>query len=215
MRALIANIPVLIAVAIVPRAAFAQSGSDCGTPRAMEDGWQIESAASLGLDLATLCRLGPRLQDWKEADVHAVLVVRHGKLGYENYFTGTDQPLGGKARSVTFDAAAMHDLRSVEKSIVSLLVGIAIRQGRMAGIDQPVLPMLAEYADLRSVEKDRITLRHLLTMSLGLAWNEELPIFGPRNNETKLYISPDPIRYALDQPVEVLPERRIVTVQVR
>jgi hypothetical protein len=40
-----------------------------------------------------------------------------------------------------------------------------------------VLPQLPAYADLRSAEKDRITLRHLLTMSLGLAWNEDLPIF--------------------------------------
>jgi len=72
------------------------------------------------------CRLGRRLQDWKEADVHAVLVVRYGKLIYENYFTGTDEPLGGQARSVTFDVAAKHDLRSIEKRIFSLLVGIAI-----------------------------------------------------------------------------------------
>ena len=103
--------------------------------------------------LATLCRLGPRLRDWKEADVHAVLVVRRGKLVYENYFTGTDEPLGHQARSVTFDGASKHDLRSIETSVVSLLVGIAIGQGKMAGIDLPVLPMLAGYADLRSAEK--------------------------------------------------------------
>lgn len=205
MRVLLANMFVLIVVTVMPHWASAQSASDCGTPKAMEDGWQVESAPSVGLELAALCRLGPRLQDWKEADVHAVLVVRHGKLVYENYFTGSDEPLGSQARSVTFDAAAKHDLRSIEKTIVSLLVGIAIGQGRISGIDQPVLPMLAEYADLRSAEKDRITLRHLLTMSLGLAWNEDLPIFDPHNNETKMYFSSDPVRYALDQPVEFPP----------
>lgn len=155
--------------------------------------------------LATLCRLGPRLRDWKEADVHAVLVVRRGKLVYENYFTGTDEPLGHQARSVTFDGASKHDLRSIETSVVSLLVGIAIGQGKMAGIDLPVLPMLAGYADLRSAEKDRVTLRHVVTMSLGLTWNEDLPIFDSRNNETKMYLSPDPVRYALEQPVEFPP----------
>jgi CubicO group peptidase (beta-lactamase class C family) len=194
----------LLASFALAGSALAQSG-DCAAPPAMTDGWQTESPASVGLDAAALCRLGPRLQEWQEADVHAVLVVRHGKLVYEKYFAGTDQPLGDKARSVTFDASAKHDLRSVEKSIVSLLVGIAIGQGKMAGIDQPALPQLADYADLRSAEKDRITLRHLLTMSLGLAWNEDLPLFDPHNNETQMYLSSNPLRYAMAQPVEFPP----------
>lgn len=145
------------------------------------------------------------MRDWKEADVHAVLVVRYGKLVYENYFTGTDEPLRGQARSVTFGTAAKHDLRSIEKSIVSLLVGIVIGQGTISGVDQPVLPMIAEYADLRSADEDRITQRHLLTKSLGSAWYEDLPIFDPHINEAKMYSSSDPVRYALDQPVEFPP----------
>jgi CubicO group peptidase (beta-lactamase class C family) len=155
----------------------------------MDDGWQTEAPNNAGLDPAILCRLAPFLRDWQAADVHSVLVLRHGKLVFEAYFTGADQPLGEHARDVTFDAATKHDLRSVEKSVIALLVGIAMGQ-------------LPDYADLRSPEKDRITTRHLLTMSLGLAWNEDLPVFDPRNNETRMYLSADPLRYALEQPVD-------------
>lgn len=146
-----------------------------------------------------------RLTAWTAADVHAVLVIRHSKLVYELYFTGTDTPLSKAPRTVTFDAGTPHDLRSIEKSVLSLLVGVLVGQGKIASVDQPVLPQPPAYADLRTPEKDRITLRHLLTMSLGLAWNEDLPIFDPGNNETLMYLSADPARYALAQPVEAPP----------
>jgi CubicO group peptidase (beta-lactamase class C family) len=88
-----------------------------------------------------------------------VLVVRHGKLVYEQYFTGADEKLGRPVGVVTFDAVTKHDLRSIEKSVAALVLGIVIDQGRMPGIDQPVLPQLSECADLRSPQKDQITLR--------------------------------------------------------
>ncbi len=145
---------------------------------------------------------------WNAADVHAVLVIRHNKLVYERYFTGTDTPLSKAPRTVTFDVGTLHDLRSIEKSLLSLLVGVLVGQGKIASIDQAVLPQLPDYADLRTAEKYRITLRHLLTMSLGLRWNEDLPIFDPGNNETLMYLSSDPARYALAQPVEAPPGLR-------
>jgi CubicO group peptidase (beta-lactamase class C family) len=98
---------------------------------------------------------------------------------------------------VNFDAATRHDLRSITKSVTALVLGIAIGKGQIAGIDEPVLPQLPDYADLRSPEKDRITLRHLLTMSQGLAWNEDLPYSNPANSEIQMDRSPDPVRYAL------------------
>jgi CubicO group peptidase (beta-lactamase class C family) len=193
--------------ALVPLAAFAQSESqaDCGAPPAAEDGWQVAAPEAVGLDPATLCGIGPRFKAWTAADVHAVLVIRHGKLVYEQYFAGADERLGRPAGTVNFDAATKHDLRSITKSVTALVLGIEIGKGQLPGVDQPVLPQLPDYADLRSPEKDRITLRHLLTMSQGLAWNEELPYSNPANSEIQMDSAPDPVRYALAQPVETPP----------
>jgi CubicO group peptidase (beta-lactamase class C family) len=113
-----------------------------------------------------------------------------------------DERLGFPLGTVTFDASTKHDLRSVTKSVVSLLLGIGIGRGQIASIDQSVLAMLPEYADLRTAEKDRITLRDLLTMSQGLKWNEDLPYSNPANNETQMDDAPDPVRYTLSQPVD-------------
>jgi len=133
------------------------------------------------------------------------LVVRHGKLVYEQYFTGADEKLGRPAGIVSFDATTKHDLRSIEKSVAALVLGIVITQGRMADIDQPLLAQFPEYVDLRSTQKDQITLRHLLTMSQGLAWNEDIPYSDPANSENQMDVSPDPVRYAFSPPVVAPP----------
>jgi len=203
------NVVVMITLwcAVVPIGAFAQSGPppDCGTPAVLSDGWDVATPDAVGLDPATLCGIGPRFQAWTEADVHSVLVIRRGKLVYERYFTGTDERLGHSLGTVTFDATTKHDLRSITKSVVSLLLGIAIGKGQIPGIDQAVMSMLPEYADLRSADKDKITLRDMLTMSMGLAWNEDLPYSNPENSEIQMDEAADPVRFILSRPVETPP----------
>ena len=186
---------------LVPLAALAQA-PPCGAPAAMNDGWEVAPPDAVGLVPATLCGIGPRLTAWTEADIHSVLVIRHGKLVYEHYFAGEDQRYGRPLGVVKFDAGTQHDLRSITKSVTALVLGTEIGKGRIAGVDLPVLAAFSEYADLRSPEKDKITLRHLLTMSQGLAWDEDLPYSDPRNSEIQMDEAPDPARYALAQPVQ-------------
>jgi CubicO group peptidase (beta-lactamase class C family) len=186
---------------VAPLTAIAQSGSpaDCGAPAAAEDGWQVAAPAAVGLDPTTLCGIGPRFTAWTAARIDAVLVIRHGKLVYEQHFFANPYP-------DFYDLARKHDLHSITKSITALVLGIEIGKGRIAGIDQPVLPQLPDYADLRSPEKDQITLRHLLTMSQGLVWSEwDFPYSDPRNSAFQMSQAPDPVRFVLAQPVEVRP----------
>ena len=195
---------VLLLLCLVPLAARGQP-ADCGTPAPRDDGWDMADPTETGLDRTMLCRIGPRFEAWKEADIHAALVVRHGKLVYEHYFTNEDEWAWNLRRNVAYDAAMKHDLRSISKSVTALVLGIAIGKGLINGIDQPVLPLFPEYADLRSPDHARITLRHLLTMSQGLAWDEDLPYSDPRNSESKMDDAADPVRYAFEQPIESPP----------
>jgi CubicO group peptidase (beta-lactamase class C family) len=55
----------------------------------------------------------------------------------------------------------------VTKSVTALVLGVAVDRGIIADIDQSVLSFFPDYADLRTPEKDRITIRHLLTMSMA------------------------------------------------
>ena len=67
---------------------------------------------------------------------------------------------------------------------------MAIDRGIIADVDQSVLSFFPDYADLRTPEKDRITVRHLLAMSMGVAWCED----APYTDENTLNASFDPGR---------------------
>jgi CubicO group peptidase (beta-lactamase class C family) len=106
----------------------------------------------------------------------SVLVVRHGYIVLEQY------PLNDKAK--------LREVYSVTKSVLSALVGIAIKDGYLESIDQKIVDFFPEYISNDMNEKvSKVTIRHLLTMSDGIAKDEEdsnvsKDIFtGPLRNE--------------------------------
>ena len=122
-------------------------------------------------------------------DVHAVLVARHGKLAFEQYFSGSDERWGTPVRDDAHSRDRLHDARSVAKSVVALVLGAAIDRGLLQlrnGLDTGVFDLLPEYADLQTDQKQRIAVRHLLTMSAGLQWDEDIPYGDARNSETQM-----------------------------
>jgi CubicO group peptidase (beta-lactamase class C family) len=185
--------------------AIAEAHANCAAPPDLKDGWRVAAPAEAGLDSTLVCAIGARFEAWKEANVHAVLVVRKGTLVYERYFTGEDERLGQPLGAITFDAATRHDLRSISKSVTALVFGIAVDRGWIKEIDTPVFAYFPEYADLKTPEKERITLRHLLTMSAGFAWNEQIPYSNPANSERQMWVARDLYRYVLQQPLATAP----------
>ena len=122
----------------------------CGSPAALDDGWTIAAPESVGLDGARLCGIAARLQGHASSHVHAVVIVRHGKLVFEQYFPGLDQPWGEAEAPHEFDATTKHDMRSASKSVISLLVGIAIDRKLIASADEPVVKFFPEYQSVKS-----------------------------------------------------------------
>lgn len=185
--------------ALLPVAAYA---APCVPPAAAADGLAVAAPEEVGLDAGRLCALVAWAEGWKAADVHAVLVARHGKLVFEQYFPGDDEHWGTPLADIAHARDQLHDARSVTKSVVALVLGIAIDRGMVkGGLDTPVLDLLPQYAALRTPEKAKITLRHLLTMSAGLEWDEDLPYGDPRNSETQMDRAADPARFVLEQPI--------------
>ena len=170
-----------------------------GTPD-QDDGWVISPADAGDMNADLLAGLAAQFEGWSNANIHAALMVRHGKLVYERYFTGEDWAWATHLGRVAYNAGLKHDLRSISKSIASLLFGIASDRGLIKGLDEPVFSFFPEYADLNTPEKARINLRHLLTMSAGLEWSEQLPYSDPANSERRMIDASDPYRYVLEQP---------------
>lgn len=92
----------------------------------------------------------------EEINSTAFLVVKDGKLAFEKYWD-------------KYDANYPTNSFSAVKSVISLLIGIAIDEGKIQSIKQPVGDFLPEF---KSGKKSNITIEHLLTMSSGLDWEE-------------------------------------------
>ncbi|PPQ17989.1 penicillin-binding protein [Bradyrhizobium sp. AC87j1] len=200
-------ISLLGGAALAPLSAVRVNAADgCGVPPERGDGWPGGSVAGDSLvNREALCGTADRLAT-SDANIHAVLVARDGKLAFERYFKGADEIpgyiYGRRVETIAFDADTLHNMKSVSKSVASLVVGIAIDRGLIRGVDEPIFSFFPELSDLRSPEKDRIRLVHVLTMSMGLKWVEATPATGDDDNdETRMHMAWDPCRYVLGLPV--------------
>ena len=173
--------------------AFAQAL--CDTTQAVEVQQQALGSALCGI-------IDP--PDRSDTVLHGVVVEYQGQLLAERYFSAPDKVVGDFfAHDTAFTPQTLHDMRSISKSVVSLLIGIAQQQGKLGSIDTPVLSYLP--ANEKPAQMDpgwgRITLRHLLTMSSGLEWQED-GVFG---NQTRMEFSSDQARYVLARSIAQAP----------
>lgn len=144
--------------------------------------------------------LDAALGDGKLDNIHAVVVIRNGRLVFERYFAGEDERWGRPLGRVRFDASTLHDLRSVSKSVVGLLYGIALAEGKVPALQEAILEHLGRDTDPPAGPVRRIEVEDVLTMRLGLAWNENLPYTDPRNSEHAMELADDRCGYVLAQP---------------
>jgi CubicO group peptidase (beta-lactamase class C family) len=93
-------------------------------------------------------------------NIQSFLVMWNGSVVSENYYCGTT-------------AATLHHIRSITKSIVSALIGMAIDKGIIRSVNDPVLDYIPQLKSAdNNVRKKQITIRHLLTMTSGFRWEE-------------------------------------------
>jgi CubicO group peptidase (beta-lactamase class C family) len=179
------------------------------SPAANAFAWQPIAPADAGF----APDIGARLDDlvssgraWKQ---HGVVIVRGGRLVLERYFDGEDQTWGRPLGRVAFGPDTLHDLRSVTKSVVGFVYGIALAAGKVPAPEAPLMASFPEYADLAAdPQRQRLTIGHVLTMTLGLEWNENIPYENPANSERAMEVAPDRYRYILERPVVAAPGER-------
>jgi CubicO group peptidase (beta-lactamase class C family) len=126
-------------------------------PELLEDGWETASPETVGIDSASVDATLRAIIHGDAGVLHSFLVARHGKLVIEEYFHG-------------YGRDDLHELQSATKSVSSLLIGIAIDQGRIDGVTTPVRGFFPERSQAAGRGWDDLQLRHLLTMTAGLDW---------------------------------------------
>lgn len=195
-----------LAIVLPPAAAQAQVLAGCDAPPAMPDDWPVSTPREKRLKPDLICGIGAKLENLKDANPNGVVIARNGAIVYERYFTGPDlrwpqQQWMQPPQIMPHDIHTKHDIQSITKSVVGLLVGVAVDRGLIKSVDAPLLSFFPEHADLKSPERDRITLRDLLTMRAGLNWPTKPYLSMARRVEA----APDPYRVVMEQPMVAEP----------
>ena len=104
--------------------------------------------------------LDAAIQFSKEMGSHALLIYHGGEVILEKYFDG-------------FDAQTISDTQSMHKTVLAMLVGIALDEGVIKSIDEPASNYLDEW---KNDSRRLITIKHLLQQSSGLDYPGSLTI---------------------------------------
>ena len=187
-------------------------------------GWTKGTPASVGLDEKVLTSLDADLGKGKYSLVDSFTVIRCGTNVFERTYAHDYQTIYGKEAKTRgplnahltgpynyFDPAwhpyyrgtGLHSMQSVSKTVSSIIMGIAVTRGDFkAGLDTPLLKYF-DIAKVKNVDerKGRITLRHVLTMSTGLDWNEEVAYDDPKNDSSLMEATEDWLQYVIDRPM--------------
>ncbi len=174
-------------------------------PKQLSDGIKTDDIKNVNIDCNKIIELTKLILKDTFPNIHSLLIARDNKLVYENYFSGKDEYWGLSLGYAKHDANILHDIRSISKSVVSACIDIALQQQRIKSIDDPIFTYLPDYIKFKTPQNEKITIRHLLTMSSGIKWNENLPIGAHANNETQMERSINPVEYVLSQPMDTIP----------
>ena len=148
-------------------------------PKAKDDGWPTDQAAKAGVNLTSLKTLVEAIINNKFKDIYSLLLFKDGRLILEEYFNN-------------FGPEDLHLTASVTKSVNSILFGQAIDQGLIESIDQPAWSFFQEYDNVEDAwAKEKIKLRHLLTMTAGLDWDYVSQPLESDKYPTRLMITSD------------------------
>ncbi len=188
-------------------------------------GWPKGAPADVGLDEKKLADFDADLAAGKYALVDSFQVFRCGRQVFERKYAHdyskiyateakTKGPLNARLTGPYnyfdpywhpyFHGTDMHSMQSVSKTVTSVIYGIAMTRGDFkAALNTPVLKYF-DAAKVKNVDerKRRMTLRDVLTMTTGLAWNEEdVPYDDPRSDSSLMEATDDWVQYVIDKPM--------------
>lgn len=157
----------------------------------LNDGIDVGGVGPSGLDKKEMQVMINNVIDGTYKDVHSILLLRNNRLVVEEYF-------------YEYDRNVLHPLRSVTRSFISALTGIAMGKGIIKSIDEPVISFFPEYNFGNSADiKKQITIRHLLTNQSGLDCKPGNEISS--GFDLDMLNSDDWVKYTLEQTMTETP----------
>lgn len=190
--------------------------------------WPVAAPQSQSMNADSLQAFDEAIGSGKFGYVDGMIVTRHGKLVYQKRYNHDYEKIYGDSAAKKgglnaldpggpynyynswwhpfYHGSNLHSLQSVTKTITSVIIGVAAARKEFPDLSTPVLHFfdttLVKNTDAR---KRRMTIRHLLTMTSGFDWNENLPYSDPLNDCSVMEASFDWVQYAIDKPMALEP----------
>lgn len=174
-----------------PRLGQSGKSNSYHPPLAEKDGLSVGDLQKTGLDSTLLNMMTQKIINGTYPNIHSVLIIKDGRLVFEEYF-------------YEYTQQSLHQLRSATKSFISALAGIAIDKGLIKSVHEPVLPFFPEYQISNNSDGKRmITIENLLSNQSGL--DCDISNSQAVGNETQMDYSADWVKYTLDLPMSDVP----------
>lgn len=123
--------------------------------------------------------------------LHSLLISHRGELVFEEYYNGADPRRPA-------------NMKSASKSVISALIGIAIDEGHIKSVEDPITKYFPEYIlNQTDPDKQLITIENLLTMQSGLETTSN-------RNYGKWVLSENWVEFVLNQPLVAKPGTRML-----
>ncbi len=195
-----------------------------GLPALAAD-WPRSTPEAEGLAAQPLEAFDAELKRGDHGHVDSMLVIRHGRIVFErSYDRDYARPFDAKRHGPRgiynyyddawhpyYRATRLHTMQSVSKRVTSLLVGVAIARGEIAGVEAQAARYLKGFRMNGDARQERLTLKHLLTMTAGIAWDESTVDYtDPKNSCAAMEASKDWVQFVLDQPMAEEPGKSFV-----
>ena len=149
------------------------NGSFFNKPVKLQDGIQTATLRDVGINETLIKAMEDSIEKGVYPNIHSVLIFRNNHLVYEKYWAGPDENRRTNSKGILkHHRDSFHDIRSISKSITSAAVMLAFQQGKIESLDQKIFYFFPEFLDYAMGDKKEITIRHLLTMTSGLHWQE-------------------------------------------
>lgn len=186
-------------------------------------GWRHSSPAEQGIDGDRLEALHQTVEKGGFGNIDSILVIRNGFIVFEKSYPRDYAQLNGRQVTASglydyydpvwhpfYRDTSLHSLQSITKSVTSALIGLAIARGEVAGVDAKLIDFLREAdADRFDERKKSITIEDVLTMRVGMEWDESSVNYtDPRNSCARMEMSEDWLRFVLERPMIADPGTR-------
>ena len=194
--------------------------------------WERSSFENEGLNSTPFDDLLNEIENGVYGNVDQLLLIKNGKLVFDQSFENDYEKISkGKSGALGcgfatcndstifgdynyyhpkwhpyYENQQVHTLQSVTKSIASIMIGVAIKEGDISSTDVRVVDFFEDY-DLSMAEESfkTATLENLLTMQLGMEWHEIDRPIDSTNTTGQLEASQDWIQFTLNQPMDTIP----------